>query len=120
VGRLALSGEAAHVQVDVPAPLSGLFASRQGGFYLQAAAPVLRFDLLSLPGIPLAVAARIDGVDFDRDLPGDSRRSLTVGFNLRPVPEAVLKVAYVRGDVRDRFDNLGRFARVELGLASYF
>jgi hypothetical protein len=120
LGPLAFSGEGALVEVDLPSTATGMFASRQSGFYAQLVAPLLTFDLAGLTDSRLTAAARVDGVDFDRDLPGDSMRSLTLGINLRPVPETALKLAWVRGETRDRFDNLGRFARIELGLATYF
>jgi hypothetical protein len=120
IGPLTLSGEAAHVRVDIPPALAGIFASRQGGLYVQAVAPVARFDVPSLDGLLLTAALRVDAVDFDRDLPGDSMRSWTVGLNLRPVPETAFKLAYARGETRDRFDNLSHFAQIQLALATYF
>ena len=120
LGPLTFSGEGALVEVDLPATATGMFASRQSGFYAQLVAPLATFDLAGLTGSRLTAAARMEGVDFDRDLPGDSMRSLTLGVNVRPVPETALKLAWVRGETRDRFDNLARFARVELGLATYF
>ena len=53
-------------------------------------------------------------------LRGDSVRSLTLGVNLRPIPETCFKLAYTRGERRDRFNNLGSFASWVLGIASYF
>jgi hypothetical protein len=117
VGPVRFSGEAAHVEVEIPASLAGIFASRQGGLYAQLSAP-LPFPMP--PGAALGAALRADVVDFDRDLAGDSIRSLTAGIHLRPVPEAAIRLAYVRGETRDRFDNRAAFARVELGLATYF
>ena len=113
-----LTGEGALVQIDVPEGLAGLFASRQGGAFVQASRAVLR-----VPGLPdgrITAVARADLVDFDRDLLGDSLRSLTLGANFRPIPESVLKLAFTRGDSRDRFNNLAQDAAWVLGLATYF
>ena len=116
----ALAGEVSVVQVDTPAGLAGIFASRQGGFFLQISRPFGEGWIGALPESWLTAAARIDGVDFDRDLPGDSFRSLTLGINLRPVRWTALKLAWMRGETRDRFDNRGTVAQVQIGLASYF
>lgn len=117
IGWLQISGEAAHVEVEIDPALAGLFATRQQGFYLQAAAPIP--DDLTV-NMRWTAAARLDVVDFDRDLPGDSMRSLTLGVNLRPIPETALKLAWVRGETHDRFDNVAKFARVEAGIHTYF
>jgi hypothetical protein len=73
-----------------------------------------------MPGSSFTLAARVEGVDFDRDLDGDSIRALTLGLNFRPVPETVIKFGFERGETRDRFNNPGAFARLRLGVASYF
>jgi hypothetical protein len=65
-------------------------------------------------------ALRLDVVDFDRDLAGDSIRRMTLGLNFRTTPESVVKLAFARGESRDRFDNLARDARLQLSVASYF
>jgi hypothetical protein len=43
-----------------------------------------------------------------------------LGVNFRPVPEAALKLAWVRGETRDRFNNPAANAVVQLGVATYF
>jgi hypothetical protein len=120
IGPVLLTGEGALVGVEIPSALDGLFASRQSGAYVQAAWRFGHSWVAAMPGSRFTLAARFDGVDFDRDLPGDSFRSLTLGANFRPVPEAVFKLAFVRGETRDRFNNLSTFASVQLGIASYF
>ena len=120
LGPVALSAEGAIVRVDLPPTLVGLFAGRQGGAYVQAAWRFGQRWVGTMPGSSFALAARLDAVDFDRDLLGDSVRSLSLGLNFRPVPESVIKLGYERGESRDRFNNLATFARMRLGLASYF
>ena len=120
VGPLVVTGEGALVEVDIPPSLAGLFASRQSGAYLQVAWAFGVRRVSSMPDSWFTAAARFDGVDFDRDLDGDSMRSLTLGVNFRPVRETAFKLAVVRGETRDRFNNLAAFARFQLGIASYF
>jgi hypothetical protein len=117
---IVLSGEAAIVRLDLPPALAGVFASRQGGLYVQAAKSFGRDLIAAMPGSRFTLAARTDVVDFDRDVAGDSSRSLTLGVSFRPVPEAALKLAWVRGETRDRFNNPAANAVVQLGVATYF
>jgi hypothetical protein len=120
LGPVSVSGELAAVKVELPASLTGVFAGRQGGVHAQLAAPFALPRAIVRTSPPLTAALRADVVDFDRDRPGDSLRSLTLGVNVRPVPETACKLAFTRGETRDRFDNRATFARIELGLATYF
>jgi hypothetical protein len=120
IGPVVLTGEGALVHVEIPPTLEGLFASRQSGAYLQIAWRFGSRWVDTMPGSSFTLAARLDGVDFDEDLAGDSVRSLTLGVNFRPVPESAIKLALVRGETRDRFNNLAAFARMQLGIATYF
>jgi hypothetical protein len=119
-GPIHWSGEYAVVQVDVPPTLPGLFAERQAGAHLVGAWRFGRRWIASMPGSSFTLATRVEAVDFDRDLAGDSMRALALGLNFRPVPETAIKLGYERGETRDRFNNLATFARIRLGLASYF
>ncbi len=112
--------EAALVSADLPESLPGLFAGRQSGAYVEAARAFGHGRVRAMPGSHFTVAVRAEAVDFDRDLPGDSRRSLTAGLGFRPVPETVLRIAFTRGESRDRFNNLGPEAAWTFGLATYF
>ncbi|HKQ59019.1 MAG TPA: hypothetical protein VJY35_14230 [Candidatus Eisenbacteria bacterium] len=119
-GPIQWSGEAAAVRVDLPPTLAGLFAGRQAGAYLMGAWRFGETWIAGMPGSSFTLAARVEAVDFDRDLSGDSMRALGLGLNFRPIPETVLKLGFERGETRDRFNNLGAFARIRLGVASYF
>ena len=119
-GPIRWSGEAAIVEVEAPPALVGLFAERQAGAYLMASWRFGDHWVRSMPGSAFTLAARVEFVDFDRDLSGDSMRALALGLNFRPVPETVLKLGFERGETRDRFNNLSAFARLRLGVASYF
>jgi len=120
LGPTQWSGEVATVRVDLPPTLPGLFAGRQAGFYLMGAWRFGEDWIARMPGSSFTLAARVEAVDFDRDLAGDSMRALALGLNFRPLPETVVKFGFERGETRDRFNNLGAFARLRLGVASYF
>ncbi|MGH7731613.1 MAG: hypothetical protein ACRENJ_10240, partial [Candidatus Eiseniibacteriota bacterium] len=120
LGPIEWSGEVAAVEVDLPSTLPGLLAGRQAGAYLMGAWRFGEDWITTMPGSSFTLAARVEAVDFDRDLAGDSVRALALGLNFRPVPETVLKLGFERGETRDRFNNLGAFARVRLGVATYF
>ena len=115
-----VDGEAALARVDIPANLAGLFASRQSGLYLQAVRPFGAGWVGVMPNSTFAVAARLDVVDFDTELDGDNVRQLSLGFNFRPTSDTVLKLNYVRGVSRDRFNNPSDFARALFSIATYF
>ena len=107
------------MEVEIPARSYGLFASRQGGF-VQARWPREGLRIERPAGTRVSAVARLDVVDFDRGLAGDSFRGLSLGLAIRPAPETAIKLAWSRGESRDRFDNLGRSAVIQLGVASYF
>lgn len=119
-GPIRWSGEVAGVRVELPPTLPGLFASRQAGAFVTGAWRFGEGWIASMPGSSFTLAARGEAVDFDRDLAGDSIRALALGLNFRPVPETVIKLGYERGGTRDRFNNPGAFARLQLGIATYF
>jgi hypothetical protein len=52
-------------------------------------------------------------------LTGDSAR-ITLGFNLRLSEDTVLKLDYIRGRSRDRFNNLSDNAGLIFSIATYF
>ncbi len=114
------NGEVAAVSVDIPAGLVGLFASRQAGFFVEATRAFGQAWLQGMPGAFLSVGARLEGIDLDRDLAGDSRIQLTTGVHLHPSRESVLKLDYRRSRSRDRFHNPVEGAALQLSLTSYF
>ena len=118
LGALRFTAEGALVDVDIPASLLGVYARRQSGAYMELSWRFL--DGWLGPGSRWTAVTRFDGVDFDRDLPGDSIRSLTFGINLRPIEESCVKFAFTRGETRDRFNNQTPTATFTLGIATYF
>lgn len=120
VASIVLSGEAVLVDLDIPPGLSGLYASRQSGFYAEASRPFGHGWVAAWPASYFTAAVRADAVDFDRDRPGDSERALSLGVNLRPTKETALKLAWARSRARDRFNNRGEGAAVRFSVATYF
>ena len=115
-----LRGEAAVAAIDVPASLTGIYASRQRGFYAEAVRSFGRGWIRTMPLSSFAVKARADYVDFDSQLVGQSTAQVTAGVNFRPTDDSVLKLDYVRGRGRDRFNNLAEHAFLLFSLATYF
>jgi hypothetical protein len=106
--------------IDVPASLSGIYASRQHGVYVEGVREFGRGWIRTMPRSVFALKARFDYVDFDSQLPGQTAGQVTVGVNLRPTQDSVLKFDYVRGRGRDRFNNLAEHAFWLASLATYF
>jgi hypothetical protein len=120
VAGLELSGEAVTANLDIPPGLEGIYASGQRGLYVQAVREFGRGWVPTMPGSFFEVGTRYDVVDFDSDLIGDSAQRVTVGLNFRPTEDTALKLDYVRGSTRDRFNNLGEEAGVLFSIATYF
>ncbi len=120
VAGVRFQGEAALVRVDIPAGLTGLYASRQRGAYVQAVRPIARAVLPTMPNSSLSAGVRFDVVDFDTGIPGDGVRQLTLGLVFRPTADTAVKLDYARGRARDRFNNPSEHAGVQLSVATYF
>ena len=120
VAGVSLLGEAAATTVDIPSGLTGIYASRQRGLYLQAVRPFLRGAVATMPASYFALGLRLDVIDFDADIPGDSERRVTVGVNFRPTQDSVLKLDWARGRSRDRFNNPSDMAGLLFSIATYF
>lgn len=117
---IELQGEAALAYIDVPAGLTGIYASHQRGFFAEAIRPFGRGWVSTMPTSAFAVKMRADYVDFDSRQVGQSVAQVTAGVNFRPTDESVLKLDYVRGRGRDRFNNLAEHAFVLFSMATYF
>jgi hypothetical protein len=120
VAGVRLAGEAALAQVSVPDGLRGIYAERQGGWYVEAIRPFGVGWIGTLPTSSFAAKLRVDGVDFDRSLEGDDIRQWTLGLNFRPTEDTALKLDFVRGYARDRFAVRGDHAKLLFSLATYF
>ncbi|MEX2281201.1 MAG: hypothetical protein WEE89_01810 [Gemmatimonadota bacterium] len=115
-----LNGEAALARIDVPASLEGIYASRQTGFYVEAIREFGRGWIRTMPNSMFAAKTRLDRVDFDTDESGDSAGHISFGINFRPTRDSVVKIDFVRGRGRDRFNNLAEQAALLVSLATYF
>ncbi len=118
--RLSLQGEYARASIQVPPSLIGLFAEVQQGFYAQAVYEALRGVLPFFPHSTLAAGVRYEVVDFDARVPGDHQRRLTLGTNLRLIPDTVIKLDYHHTWMVDRLGNETRSAVIQFGVATYF
>lgn len=117
---IRFEGEGTLATIGVPNSLEGIYAERQRGLYVQGMYDFARGWIKVMPRSFFSVGARLDAVDFDADLPGDSIKQLTLGLNFRPTAETVFKFNLVRGQDRDRFNNASDFAAVLFSVATYF
>ena len=115
-----VSGEAVWADIGIPAGLRGIYAGAQRGAYLQAVRALGNGWIPTMPASYFEVGVRMDAVDFDRDLGGDSVHQMTLGVNFRPTADAALKLDFVRGRSADRFNNRGDHAGVVFSMATYF
>jgi hypothetical protein len=117
---VVVSGVGVVARVEVAPGLTTIYATRQHGVYVQAVRPFGRGWVRTMPTSYLSAGMRFDLVDFDSELIGDSVRRLTVGLNFRPSEDTVLKLDYLRGRTRDRFNNVGDQAGLLFSIATYF
>ncbi|MBC7898314.1 MAG: hypothetical protein H7066_23030 [Cytophagaceae bacterium] len=120
VAGVELRGEVAMARVDVSPELRGIFAERQRGFYAEATRTFGRGWVRTVPTSAFLLKARVDQVDFDTQRVGDSIAQFTVGVNFRPTTDSVIKLDYVRGRSRDRFNNPSDHAFLLASIATYF
>jgi hypothetical protein len=114
------AGEAAVAAIDIPPGLSGIYADRQKGFYVEGVRGFGRGWVRTIPRSEFAAKLRWDYVDFDAQRRGHTAALITAGVNFRPTGESVLKLDYVRGRGRDEFNNPVRQASVLFSMATYF
>jgi hypothetical protein len=114
------SGEAAVAAIDIPPGLSGIYADRQHGFYVEGVRAFGRGWVRTIPRSEFAAKLRWDYVDFDARRRGHTAALITAGVNFRPTAESVLKLDYVRGRGRDEINNLARNASILFSMATYF
>ena len=115
-----VSGEAALARADIPPGLSGTYASKQAGFFVDVARYFGAGWVRTAPGSVFTLKARVDAVDFDSDAVGQHVRQVGAGINFRPTSESVVKTELVRGWSYDQFNNRGDFFRLLASFATYF
>lgn len=117
---VTLQAEYAANRVEIQPSMVGIFAERQDGYFVQANVPLMSGLLPRWERSKLSFAFRYDSIDFDKAVVGDDHQRITVGFNLRPVQDTVLKLNYEQNWIRDRESNLDRSVRFLVSFASYF
>ena len=114
------AGEAALAAIDIAPSLTGIYAARQRGAYVEAIRTFGRGRVRTMPASTFAAKVRFDYVDFDAERAGQSTGQVTLGANFRPTQDSVLKLDFVRGRSRDEFNNLAEHAFVLFSIATYF
>ena len=120
VQGVRVQGEVAWADIDIPLSLAGIYASRQQGVFVEAVRDFGRGWIRTMPQSSFAAKLRVDAVDFDAEVPGNSRAQVTLGVNFRPTQDTALKFDFVRGVAHDEFNNASQRAAVLLSLATYF
>lgn len=114
------NGEFAVARIDVPAELTGIYAERQRGVYLEGVREFGRGLVRTMPASSFAAKVRFDAVDLDTQQVGQSLEQITAGVNFRPTRDTVLKFDFVRGRSHDRFNNRSHHAFFLGSIATYF
>jgi hypothetical protein len=114
------TGEAARAALDIAPSLTGIYASRQRGAYVEAVRAFGRGVVRTMPSSSFAAKVRFDYVDFDAQRVGQSTGQVTLGANFRPTQDSVLKLDFVRGHSRDEFNNRVDHAFLLFSIATYF
>jgi hypothetical protein len=128
LGPVAMRGEAALANVDLPADLAGFQGDQQWGFYLDAVVPVWHPKIRGLESPVVNLGVRFDRADFNMgefqdtgQIRGDDQTAVTVAIGFRPVNGTVFRLNYRHDWIRDLAGNPPvRRAGVLLGVATYF
>ena len=115
-----VNGEVALASIDVAPELTGIFAERQRGFYVEGVREFGRGLVRTIPGSFFSAKLRFDAVDFDSEQVGQSVEQITAGFNFRPTRDTAFKFDFVRGRSHDRFNNRADHAYLLASIATYF
>jgi hypothetical protein len=115
-----LFGETAAALIDVPPGLRSLYAQRQWGASIEGTRVIRQPIFGSWTHSSLTAAVRLDAVDFDPGVPGDSRARISASLNVRRLPLAVARFGWYYEVRRDRFNNETPMAGVTFTAASYF
>jgi hypothetical protein len=128
VGPVAIRGEAALANVDLPADLAGFQGDQQAGFYLDAVVPVWRPRIKGLESPVVNLGVRVDHADFNigefqdtGQIRGDEQTAVTLAIGFRPVNGTVFRFNYRHDWITDLAGNSPvRRAGVLIGVATYF
>ena len=119
-GVFQIAGEAAVASIEIPRSLEGLVATGQWGIYTDLILPFGEGWIATIPRSRFEAKARIDYVDFDRDLAGDDALRFSIGASFRPTSDTAFKLDYFRGRTHDRFNNAAEQAGLRFSAATYF
>jgi hypothetical protein len=120
IAGIRFSGEGTVAHIDIPESLSGIYASRQAGWYLDIARDFGAGLVKTAPGSVFTAKVRIDAIDLDTRGVGHHTRQAAAGVNFRPTSESVVKLDMVRGWAYDPFNNRSDFFRLLASFATYF
>jgi hypothetical protein len=128
VAGVELRGEAALARVDLPSGLAEVFGHRQWGAHLDVVIPVWRPAIPAYDDAMLALAVRVEHLDYNRGTfsstgrsIGDEVTAVVAGTSFRPTPGTVFRANYRYHWTRDFVGNdLARAAGFQLGFATYF
>ena len=117
---IQVNGEVALATIDVAPELTGIFAERQRGLYVEGVREFGRGLVSTIPGSFFSAKLRFDAVDFDSERVGQSVEQITAGLNFRPTRDTAFKFDFVRGRSHDGFNNRADHAYLLASIATYF
>jgi hypothetical protein len=128
VAGAEVRGEAAMASVDLPTGLAEVFGARQWGAHLDVVVPVWRPDPAEHGHDALALALRVEHVDYNRGAfsstgrsIGDEVTAVVSGVSFRPAAGTVFRANYRYHWIRDFVGNpRTRMAGFQVGFATYF
>ena len=118
--RLSFVGEYARAGIDLPQGFSGFLPDSQHGAYAQVGYRLLTGITSTLPASSVTGVLRLEGVDFDKDVPGSGQRRITAGINFRPVADTVFKLDYQINRTTDSLDVPASGRSLLFSVATYF
>jgi len=120
VAGFDLFSEAAVALIDVPPGLEALYAQEQYGGSVELTRTLLEPIFGGWTHSRLVGALRLDAVDLDPSIYGDSRTRLSASLNFRHVPLGVIRLGWYYEIARDRFNNVTPKAGATVTTAAYF
>jgi hypothetical protein len=115
-----LFSEAVVALIDVPSGLEALYAQQQYGGSIELTRALREPIFRGWTHSRLTGALRVDAVELDPSVLGDSRTRLSASLNVRHAPLGVIRFGWYYEIARDRFNNVTPKAGVTLTTAAYF
>ena len=120
LGGFGLFSEGAMAIIDVPPGLETIYAERQWGASLELTRRLLEPVRANWYRTKLSGGLRLDAVDLDRAIQGDSRSRISASLNFHRVPIGVVRLGWYYELARDRFNNPTPKAGLTVTTAAYF